>query len=81
MTHGLDTSVVVASELAGHTRHEASRMLLECLSREGGTVALAPQVLAEFVHIVTDPRRWVRETGTPSLSPPGNGHSQLLESL
>ncbi len=22
-----------------------------------------------------------RETGTPSLSPPGNGHSQLPESL
>ena len=57
MTHGLDTSVVVASELAGHTRHEASRMLLERLSHEGGTVALAPQVLAEFLHIVTDPRR------------------------
>jgi len=57
MTHGLDTSVVVASELAGHARHEASRVLLERLSHEGGTVALAPQVLAEFVHIVTDPRR------------------------
>ncbi len=27
MTHGLDTSVVVASELAGHARHEASRKL------------------------------------------------------
>lgn len=74
MTHGLDPSVVVASELAGHTRHGASRALLERLGQGEGTVALAPQVLAEFVHIVTDPRR----CATPLHRPTALERAELI---
>jgi predicted nucleic acid-binding protein len=57
MIHGIDTSMLVASELASHPRHASSRALLARLDQAGHRLALAPQVLAEFVHIVTDPRR------------------------
>lgn len=60
--------------MAGHTRHSASRALLECLGQGDGTVALAPQVLAEFVHIVTDPRR----CATPLHMPTALERAELI---
>jgi predicted nucleic acid-binding protein len=57
MIHAVDTSFLVAAELASHSRHAAARQLLQSLHQAGDQFALAPQVLAEFVHIVTDPRR------------------------
>jgi predicted nucleic acid-binding protein len=57
MIHGIDTSFLVATELAVHSRQAASRKLLHRLDQAGDQLALAPQVLAELVHIVTDPRR------------------------
>ncbi len=57
MIHGADTSFLVAVELVSHARHGKSRTLLDRFISSGDRLALAPQVLAEFVHIVTDPRR------------------------
>lgn len=57
MIHGIDTSFIVAAELASHPRHADARELLRSLSQGGDQFAIAPPVLAEFVHIVTDPRR------------------------
>ncbi len=57
MIHGADTSFLAAVELVSHARHGQSRTLLDRFLRSGDRFALAPQVLAEFVHIVTDPRR------------------------
>ncbi len=57
MIHGIDTSLLVAAELASHSRHGDSRSLLLSLHQAGDQFALVPLVLAEFVHIVTDPRR------------------------
>ncbi len=57
MIQGIDTSYLVAAELASHPRHAASFDLLERLDHDGNELALAPQVLAEFVHVVTDSRR------------------------
>ncbi len=58
---GVDTSVVVQLEIIeipGHRRaHELLRS--EVLDR-GEELALAPQVLTEFLHVVTDPRRFQR---------------------
>jgi predicted nucleic acid-binding protein len=54
----LDTSFLVAVEIAEHACHaEARRMLDEFLNR-GDRFALAPQILAEFIHTATDPRRF-----------------------
>jgi predicted nucleic acid-binding protein len=58
VTHGADTSFLVAVEIVEHANHaDALRLLGELLAR-GDRVAIAPQVLAEFVHVVTDARRF-----------------------
>ena len=58
MTHGLDTSFLVAVEVGGHADHAAARRLAGLLRQKGDRFGLAPQGLAEFVHIVTDAKRF-----------------------
>ena len=58
MIHGIDTGILVAAEVAEHTDHVAARASLARLIAAGDSLALAPQVLAEFIHIVTDSRRF-----------------------
>src|SRR5437667_6399731 len=58
MTHGLDTGFLVAAEVTEHAEHSAARDTLARLLSAGDLIAIAPQVLAEFIHIVTDPRRF-----------------------
>ncbi len=60
MTHGFDTSFLVAAEVLGHPDHQASRSRLQALRSAGDDFAVAPQVLAEFIHVVTDRRRFSR---------------------
>ncbi len=60
MIHGLDTGFLVAAEVLEHTEHVAARDTLARLLAAGDLIAIAPQVLAEFIHIVTDPRRFVQ---------------------
>lgn len=60
MTHGFDTSFLVAAEVAGHSDNNASRARLLALRQAGDNFAIAPQVLAEFVHVVTDAKRFTR---------------------
>jgi predicted nucleic acid-binding protein len=57
MTYGLDTDFLVAAELRDHPFHRAADALLSKLLSEGHDFALAPQTLAEFIHIVTDAKR------------------------
>ena len=65
MTHGLDTSFLVAAEVAGHADHVAARTLAASLRNKGDRFALAPQALAEFAHIVTDPKRFTAPLTLP----------------
>lgn len=58
MDRGIDTTFLVQAEVREHPEHEAARTWLEEVLRAGDSLFLAPQVLAEFVHIVTDPRRF-----------------------
>ena len=58
MTHGFDTTFLVAAEVSGHNNHVASRSRLSALRSAGDDFAIAPQVLAEFVHVVTDAGRF-----------------------
>src|SRR5262245_771777 len=60
MTHGLDTGFHVAAEVAEHPDHQAARATLTRLLSAGDRVAVAPQVLAEFIHVVTDSRRFTQ---------------------
>jgi predicted nucleic acid-binding protein len=58
---GLDTSVLVASVILEHPAHAAAWRLFETeLRGRDGSFALAPQVVTEFAHVVTDPRRFER---------------------
>ncbi len=66
MIHGIDTSFFVAVELISHPRHQASRALLERMTESGEKAALAPQVLTEFAHVITDPRRCVDPLDVPA---------------
>jgi predicted nucleic acid-binding protein len=58
MMHGLDTGFLVAAEVMEHADHAAARAAIARLVSAGDVIAIAPQVLAEFIHIVTDPRRF-----------------------
>ena len=58
---GVDTTFLVQLELRELPAHQPAHALLrrEVLDPEV-PIALAPQVLAEFIHVVTDPRRFQR---------------------
>lgn len=61
MILGLDTDVLVSWVMTGSPRHSDARHLIEVEVRErGGSLALTPQVIHEFLHVVTDPRRFER---------------------
>ena len=57
MTHGIDTDFLVATEIRDHPFHREADALLRSMLAEGHDLALAPQTLAEFIHIVTDGKR------------------------
>ena len=58
---GVDTTFLVELEIEESLRHRAAK---EFFNKKviGGRqqLALAPQVLMEFVHVVTDPKRFER---------------------
>ena len=58
MTHGLDTSFLVAVEVSSHEGHAKARGRFHKLLKAGDTFSLAPQILAEFIRVVTDSRRF-----------------------
>ena len=59
MKLGLDTNVLVYAHVAALPDHGVVRQfLLRQLGKRGQTLVLTPSVLYEFVHVVTDPRRF-----------------------
>lgn len=67
MTHGIGTGFLVAAEIVEHADHAAARVLLTRLLEAGDRLAFAPQVFAEFMHIITDSRRFARPLDTPTV--------------
>jgi len=58
---GVDTTFFVHVEIAEAPEHEAAfRYLQREVLDKGGKLALAPQVLTEFMHVVTDGKRFER---------------------
>lgn len=55
--YGIDTDFLVAIEIREHPFHRAADALLTSLLASGTEFAVVPQTLAEFIHVVTDPRR------------------------
>lgn len=63
---GVDTSFLVGLAVREHPVHPACRALFESeILGRPGSMALAPQVLAEFSHVVTDPRRFEQPLSMP----------------
>jgi predicted nucleic acid-binding protein len=60
MTHGIDTDFLVAIEVTDHPFHRQADHPIQDLLDNGHNLALAPQTLAEFIHIVSDSRRMPR---------------------
>ena len=60
MIHGLDTGFLVAAEVREHVAHANARATLARVLSTSDFIAIAPQVLAEFIHVVTDPRRFTQ---------------------
>ena len=54
---GIDSNFLIACELQEHAHHTMARQLLDSLVSAKEQFVLAPQVIAEFIHIVTDGRR------------------------
>lgn len=84
---GADTTFLVELEVQEHPSHISARALLQREVLDARMpLALAPQVLAEFIHIVTDPRRFrvnVRavhfqdpQTWNPGAHPPSRVRSR-----
>ena len=58
---GIDTTFLIQVEISQASDHNAARSFLrEAIWGKAGSVCLAPQVLSEFLHIVTDRRRLER---------------------
>ena len=60
MRIGVDTTFLVQAELFEHPGHTGAHRLLGQQLEAGNVLALAPQILPEFVHVVTDPNRFER---------------------
>ncbi len=55
---GLDTTVLVAASLLEHERHRHCWDILKRCIGKKQKILLTPQVLSEFIHVVTDERRF-----------------------
>lgn len=55
---GVDTSCLVAFAVGEHPQHEQVRIRWSTLAQEGCRLGLTPLALSEFVHVVTDAKRF-----------------------
>jgi predicted nucleic acid-binding protein len=63
---GIDTDVLVSWTMAGSSRHGAVRKIIEYEAHERGSLlGLTPQVIHEFLHVVTDPKRFENPLSMP----------------
>ena len=64
---GADTTFLVQLELFELPGHTSAHSLLQReILQPQVPLALSPQVLAEFIHVVTDPRRFQKQIGRAS---------------
>lgn len=64
MTIGIDTTFLVQHDVQGTAFHEWARHYLEASIRpEGHTPGLCPQVICEYLRVITDPQRFEHPLG------------------
>ena len=57
---GIDTTFLVAHSILEHPDHSAAVAWKQRLLDEEKSVGIAETILSEFIHVVTDPRRFER---------------------
>jgi predicted nucleic acid-binding protein len=63
---GVDTTFLVQLEIAETPLHAAAHTLLKREVLDAGVeLAIVPQILAEFLHVVTDPKRFLNPLSMP----------------
>lgn len=55
---GIDTTTLVAYEIENHPLNPSVTKGIKTCIAQGGTFAIAPQVINEFLHVVTDAKRF-----------------------
>lgn len=55
---GIDTNILVAHSIPDHPLHGRVRKRIDQFLSEGRNFAITSGVLAEFIHVVTDPKRF-----------------------
>ncbi|MGJ3241456.1 MAG: type II toxin-antitoxin system VapC family toxin [Opitutales bacterium] len=60
MGPGIDTGFLVAWALAEHPGHAEARQWVSAELSAHGSMVLTPQVIQEWIHVVTDPRRFTK---------------------
>ncbi|MDA0840482.1 MAG: type II toxin-antitoxin system VapC family toxin [Planctomycetota bacterium] len=65
MRVAIDTDFLVRLSIADHPGRDAAVELREHHVDAGDRFALAPQVVSEFIHVVTDPRRFTDPLSIP----------------
>lgn len=55
---GIDTNILVAYVIPEHPDHRTVREQVEHLIVSGHSLVLTSGILAEFIHVVTDPKRF-----------------------
>jgi predicted nucleic acid-binding protein len=55
---GIDTTFLVEASIREHPGHAPARAEMRRRLQAGDVFIMAPQILAEFVHVVTDTRRF-----------------------
>ena len=58
MRIGVDTTFLVQVSIREHPGHRAARTEMAHRLTAGDAFVMAPQVATEFIHVVTDPRRF-----------------------
>ena len=59
MKIALDTNILIAAHLPAHQDHAAARQKIEAhLAGEANQIVLTPAILHEFLHVITDSRRF-----------------------
>ena len=60
MRRGIDSSFLIALEIREHEQHRLAHELVDRCITAGNRFALTPEILAEFIHVACDPRRFVQ---------------------
>ena len=68
MIVALDTDVLAGWAIAGSANHRALRTFVERHVKRQGRIGLVPQVVVEFLHVVTDPKRFANPLSMPNAT-------------